>query len=930
MACLDNIIIQQTVTYSAAPNTVDGLLVGSINIQILNAGLAPILGSITIDKIREVPVVDINGNPITQTDIITSDNETFVYNFYYSVSQPLSITINATVDVRIADCLYKSSCNHVLLTPNPSNEVSECSVETYGYNVVSGCTDSLYFEYNPNANVDDGSCSILRPVLGCTNPISINYNPLATKNDGSCVFTSGCTNPIANNYDEIAVIDDGTCDCGDINIQLDFFNTSGESFILTGDCDYFIEFDLITKIDCKKFLTYFENETKTILEILNSLKINAQIFVLLDEDGNPVEYFGNSIDISGNSEFLLIQNENIFTFNIENNTIGVGLIETNEYCDTFFDLIATEQGLECQSFDKTKFDITWKSYKIALNSDLTNTFTKFNLNFENFKFGICAYIDNLKISSVCTTKYEKCTMIPSVYGFELEKIVDNKKAWTTTTTTIDRTFNTTVGRETDYIDYDSRLIFNTKELELQVNPMKYIQKDVLDYYGFFGKFYRDIDTRLLSLTYDNIKYESINVNNRQVSRNYSFLPYIYEQYLDGLDCAKSKSLDYSYGLEIIAKTGNLWYQLVSQLVPSTAIWSENQFVIKNNIFNFSKHQYKRYSLDVGTGCNVCENCAPSGVTISCEKISDNCFGDSMDSIDDLLISGTSQLICEKSGDTVCFSDFQHDGSFSGKIIQYVESSGDTIEVLNLFGYQNYNCFTGDTPDVIYGCTNPLAINYNPLATVDDGSCIICPPIVYGCTYPSALNYDSNANFDDGSCVFGTGATLVDCTEDVDDFNCELEYVYTAPAFPNEAVHEFLLKLTSPTLYSGGISGSWTIGGINHREPIQSDPSYREYVKGSDATTEIFGYVEDYIEMGFNNLTDPSSSIAIPPTSSDSAWFVTILENSLVTPSFTSGYTTTVNVQFVTENGCIFTDSISFQIGGLDLIPSFVLTKIFPQ
>ena len=46
-----------------------------------------------------------------------------------------------------------------------------------------------------------------------------------------------------------------------------------------------------------------------------------------------------------------------------------------------------------------------------------------------------------------------------------------------------------------------------------------------------------------------------------------------------------------------------------------------------------------------------------------------------------------------------------------------------------------------------GCTDPIAINYNPSATVDDGSCLYP-----GCTDPSASNYDPNANFDDGSCI----------------------------------------------------------------------------------------------------------------------------------------------------------------------------------
>ena len=53
-------------------------------------------------------------------------------------------------------------------------------------------------------------------------------------------------------------------------------------------------------------------------------------------------------------------------------------------------------------------------------------------------------------------------------------------------------------------------------------------------------------------------------------------------------------------------------------------------------------------------------------------------------------------------------------------------------------------------NVVNGCTNPLAINYNINANVDDGSCILP---VYGCTNPGANNYDPLANVDDGSCTF---------------------------------------------------------------------------------------------------------------------------------------------------------------------------------
>ena len=48
---------------------------------------------------------------------------------------------------------------------------------------------------------------------------------------------------------------------------------------------------------------------------------------------------------------------------------------------------------------------------------------------------------------------------------------------------------------------------------------------------------------------------------------------------------------------------------------------------------------------------------------------------------------------------------------------------------------------------VSGCTNPAAVNYDPMATVDDGSCMI-----FGCTNPAASNYDPAANLDDGSCI----------------------------------------------------------------------------------------------------------------------------------------------------------------------------------
>ena len=62
---------------------------------------------------------------------------------------------------------------------------------------------------------------------------------------------------------------------------------------------------------------------------------------------------------------------------------------------------------------------------------------------------------------------------------------------------------------------------------------------------------------------------------------------------------------------------------------------------------------------------------------------------------------------------------------------------------------NPNATVNDGSCVVYGCTNPDAFNYNPFANTDDGSCV---PKVYGCTDPNAFNYNPDANVDNGSCV----------------------------------------------------------------------------------------------------------------------------------------------------------------------------------
>ena len=55
---------------------------------------------------------------------------------------------------------------------------------------------------------------------------------------------------------------------------------------------------------------------------------------------------------------------------------------------------------------------------------------------------------------------------------------------------------------------------------------------------------------------------------------------------------------------------------------------------------------------------------------------------------------------------------------------------------------------------VLGCTNPIAINFDSLATIDNGSC----QFIQGCTNPNATNYDSTAVIDNYTCIFTYGCT----------------------------------------------------------------------------------------------------------------------------------------------------------------------------
>lgn len=121
--------------------------------------------------------------------------------------------------------------------------------------VIEGCTDPDAINFNPDAQVEDGSC--IYEEQGCTNPWACNYNPEANTYDFSCLYLDclgecggsaylddcglcdgnpdndnecmGCTDPIALNYNPDVEIDDGDCEYpemgdGNSDFQIDILD----------------------------------------------------------------------------------------------------------------------------------------------------------------------------------------------------------------------------------------------------------------------------------------------------------------------------------------------------------------------------------------------------------------------------------------------------------------------------------------------------------------------------------------------------------------------------------------------------------------------------------------------------------------------------------------------------------------------------------
>ena len=164
-----------------------------------------------------------------------------------------------------------------------------------------------------------------------------------------------------------------------------------------------------------------------------------------------------------------------------------------------------------------------------------------------------------------------------------------------------------------------------------------------------------------------------------------------------------------------------------------------------------------------------------------------------------------------------------------------------------------------TPTPVLGCTNPNATNYNPLATQDDGSCILqscatdadcdfgftCNPNGF-CTNPSNVAPPTKV---DGHCGFSATTYLYTDTS----------YGVT-PIFCSSGI----VDPSNPSFPTPGSSVTWMCDGTNGGNPSGTCTAYRASAPTTISTKESFvTFVITFKIPGINQVITIESSVTRP-------------------------------------------------------------------
>ena len=624
--------------------------------------------------------------------------------------------------------------------------------------IVLGCTDAAACNYNPDAIADDGTCDF--SCLGCTDAAFCNFNPDATVDDGSCAnedicgvcagdgsSCSGCTDSTACNYDAEATFDDGTC----------YYAPDG------GVCDCFTD-----------------------LSITESLSGGVAGTPVTFEGSGEVTGFDIALDYTSSAgswaaDMLVVitsPNGDCIEFGGFTSTVTAGCNDLGGYTLWPAGWAVDANGIYTASIDLSAAGLTGDG---TWSVQLWNGYAS---------GGTVTYIADITIQDVCIGGVINGCTDPTACNYDADATADDGSCADFDLCGICAGDNSTCGGCTDSTacNFDPAAIVDDGSCILDGLPFS------------------------LSILLDNFPGETTwSLTDSVGATVASGGPYsgagttVVENFCAPEGCYTLTMFD-SFGDGICCSFGSGNYELTADggVVASGGEYGDleaTSFCVGGDFgctdataCNFDPDaledngacDYSCYGCTDPESCNYDADatiddgsCVGAGVgvlvSITTDTWPDEITWNITDGAGAIVASGGPYASPTTTYDeTVCLSEGCFTFTIADSFGDGIFSPGgysltiDGVVIASGGAYGSGESVDFCTDNLNFGCTDPLACNYDPDAGIDNGTCDFS---CNGCTLPAACNYNPDATIDDGSCVFdddcgvcgGDNSTCGGCT-----------------------------------------------------------------------------------------------------------------------------------------------------------------------
>ena len=396
--------------------------------------------------------------------------------------------------------------------------------------------------------------------------------------------------------------------------------------------------ELTTQVDLlNQLLASGTTGTTNCLSMFQNLDVSVTLDVVTNHEPQENVSYINPQTLSQVYEAPLYQVDNIVDYWSGNCNTGIYVTGNTDCISQLSQCIIYNLSADCSVFSACTLNSDWLHHTLTISdvqtlSGITNQEIKLGFKINNTDCDFSLLIDNIQINKVCTIVDRTDVFITKCPGFELERVVDNKKSWVVEDSKTDRDFELSM-RETEYDINHHKLAINTKEVDLDVCPANAIETDVWCYIkdnesilncstgttsatsatticegcltGYCGDIGLNINTLLTTeisaittvKEFDAVlTTELIDVKSRKVISAYPTLRVLYERYRNGFQANPSSSAFDYYKIDKFVKlVGDYWVDLIEQVIPSTTIWGST-YKYRNTIFDTQKFKYKKYTL----------------------------------------------------------------------------------------------------------------------------------------------------------------------------------------------------------------------------------------------------------------------------------------------------------------------------------------------